>query len=818
MHTLWQDLRYGARMLLKHPGVTAIAVLTLALGIGANTAIFSVVNAVMLRPLSYRNPDRLVSLWENVPGRGRWRVTPANFLDWKTQNRVFEDVAAFGGTTLTLTGGGEPEQILGTRVSNGYFSVVGVEPMLGRLFVADEYEPGKGQVVVLGHDFWQRRFGGNKDLINEAITLDGRGYIVVGVMPPALYPGWPTTSGQISFDTKQQQYWVPMSFTAEWAGNRTAHVLGVLARLKSGLTPEAATADMNTIAARLEHDFAANKGEGIILNPFMNEVVGNVRPALFTLLGAVGLVLLIACANLAGLLLAQHAARAKEIAVRSALGASRLRLVTQFFIEGLLLSLLGTAVGLALARFGVEALTKLMPSRIPRLDQVQIDWRVLGFTLLLSLGTCLLFGLVPAWQATKPDLQTTLEQGHRTSGSSIARQRLRQLLVVFQVGLAVMLVVGAGLLIKSFWRLRQVDPGFKPERVLSASLTLPASKYANATDVNRFYNQLNENISALPGVQATAISYDHPLEANWVDAFSIEGKPDGDANASSSANFEAVSWDYFKTVGTEVSSGRQFTAQDDQDHPGVVIVNEAFARRYFPFEKALGQKLRLNAPARLWNNQQFASFEIVGIARNVKSAGLSAESEPTYYVPATQAPLTDMTVLVRTQGDPAALVSAIRQAVWSIDPNQPISDVNTLENIVSGSIAQPRLNMLLMGLFGALALLLATVGIYGLLSYSVTQRTQEIGIRLALGAQISDVLALVLRQGMALVLVGEALGLAGAFALSRLLRGLLFGVTPTDVSTFIAVSAVLFSVALLACYLPARRATKVDPLIALRYE
>jgi putative ABC transport system permease protein len=818
VHTLWQDLRYGARMLLKHPGVTAIAVLTLALGIGANTAIFSVVNAVMLRPLPYRNPDRLVSLWENVPGRGRWRVTPANFFDWKTQNRVFEDVAAFGATTMTLTGGGEPEQILGTRVSNGYFSVVGVDPMLGRLFAADEYEPGKGQVVVLGHDFWQRRYGGNRDLINKAITLDGRSYVVVGVMPPALYPGWPTTSGQISFDTKQQQYWIPMSFTAQWASNRNSHVLGVLARLKSGATLDAATADMNTIAARLEHDYAVNKGEGIILNPFMNEVVGNVRPALFTLLGAVGLVLLIACANLAGLLLAQHASRAKEIAVRSALGASRIRLVTQFFIEGLLLSLLGTAVGLALARFGVEALMKLMPSRIPRLDQVQIDWRVLGFTLLLSLGTCLLFGLVPAWQATKPDLQTTLEQGHRISGGSIARQRLRQLLVVFQVGLAVMLVVGAGLLIKSFWHLRQVDPGFKPERVLSTSLSLPASKYADLADVNRFYNQLNESIAALPGVEATAISYDHPLEANWVDAFTIEGKPDGDTSASSSANFEPVSWDYFKTVGAEVSSGRQFTAQDNQDHPGVVIVNEAFARRYFPLEKALGQKLRLSAPARLWNNRQFTSFEIVGIARNVKSAGLSAEVEPTYYVPATQAPLTDMTVLVRTQGDPTAIAPAIRQAVWSIDPNQPISEVNTLENIVSGSIAQPRLNMLLMGLFGALALLLAAIGIYGLLSYAVTQRTQEIGIRLALGAQISDVLSLILKQGLALVLVGEALGLAGAFALSRLLRGLLFGVTPTDVSTFIAVSAVLFSVALLACYLPARRATKVDPLIALRYE
>ncbi len=427
MNTLFQDLRYGARMLLKSPGVTAVAVVTLALGIGANTAIFSVVNAVMLRPLPYKNPDRVVSLWENVPEYGRWRVTPANFLDWKKQSTVFEDMAAFGASTMTLTGVGEPEQMMGTRASAGYFAVIGTEPMLGRSFVAEEYEPGKGQVVVLGHRFWQRRFGGDPTIINKAIALDGISYTVTGVMPPGIYPVWAYTSGRISFNQDEQQFWTPMSFTAQWAAVRTSHVLGVVGRLKGGVTIEQAAAEMNTIGARLEQEYAANKGEGIIVNPFMNEVVGAARPALLTLLGAVALVLLIACANIAGLLLAQHAARSKEIAIRAALGAGRGRLVRQFFLEGLLLSLMGTAAGIALAMFGIDLMLKLLPSPLPRFSQTQLDGRVLAFTFLLSFLTCLVFGLVPAWQASRLDLQATLEQGGRTSGTGASRQRFRQL-------------------------------------------------------------------------------------------------------------------------------------------------------------------------------------------------------------------------------------------------------------------------------------------------------------------------------------------------------------------------------------------------------
>ena len=818
MNTLWQDLQYGLRMLLKHPGVTAIAVLTLALGIGANTAIFSVVNAVLLNPLPYKEPDRLVSLWENVPTHGRWRASPANFFDWKKQNTVFEDVAAFGQTSLTLTGDGEPEQLVGTRVSSGYFPVVGAEPMLGRAFAPEEYEVGKGRVVVLGHALWQRRYAGDRNIVNRTITLDGSSHTVVGVMPPGIYPVSPLTTGRIVFDEQQQNFWLPMSFTANWAAARSAHVLGVVARLKPGISIEQAASEMNTIGARLEKEHAENRGEGIIVSPFMNEVVGDVRPALLTLLAAVGLVLLIACANVAGLLLAQHAGRSKEIAIRAALGAGRMRLVRQFFIEGLLLSLFGTVAGLAIAALGSKALLQFVPAGVPRLAQVSLDWRVLAFTMLISLGTCLIFGLVPAWHASKPDLQSALEQSGRSSGPGAGRLRFRQALVVFQVSIAVMLVIGAGLLIKSFWLLQKVDPGFQAESVLSAGLTLTISRYSEPEQINNFHKQLLERLSATPGVKSATIAYDHPLTSNWLDSFEIEGRAAAAEKRSQSANFIPIGPEYFDTVGLALAAGRKFTPTDDQDHSGVVIVNESFVKHYFPGENALGQRLKLGPPGRIWRNKKLTSFEIVGIVRDVKLAGLNAPSEPAYYVPASQAPLEDMTILVRTTTDPLSLVGAVRQAVWSIDPNQPISNVSTLEKVVDESIAQSRLNMLLMGLFGGLAMLLSAVGIYGLLSQAVTQRTQELGIRIALGAQVGDVLKLVIKQGMMLALAGEVIGLIGALALTRLIRGLLFGVTPNDVMTFVAVVGVLTIVALLACYIPARRATKVDPLIALRYE
>ena len=818
MNTLFQDLKYGLRMLLKHPLVTAIAVITLAFGIGANTAIFSVVNAVLLNPLPFREPDRVVALWESVPNQGRSRVTPANFHDWKKQNTVFEDVASFGRNSLTLTGDGEPEQLVGARVSSGYFAVIGVEPIIGRSFTPEEYELGKGRVVILGHALWQRRYGGDRNIINRNITLDDTPYTVVGVMPRGLYPVSPLNPGRITFDEQEQNFWLPMSFTAEWAAARSAHVLGVVARLKQGVSKEQATAEMNAIGRRLEKEYVANRGEGILVSPFMDEVVGNVRPALLTLLGAVGVVLLIACANVAGLLLAQHAGRSKEIAIRAALGAGRRRLARQFFIEGLLLSLLGTAAGLALASLGLKVLLQFVPAGVPRLAQVSLNWRVLGFTILIALGTCLIFGLIPALETSKLDLNSALEQSGRTSGPGASKLRFRQLLVVFQISMAVMLVIGAGLLVKSFWLLQRVDPGFESEHVLSAGLTLTLSKYSEPEQINNFHKQLLERVSAIPGVKHATVAYDHPLVSNWTDSFQIEGRVLPVDSRSQSANFVPIGPEYFDTVGLKLAGGRRFTPQDDADHPGVVLVNESFVKQYFPNENALGQKMRLGPPGRIWKNKKLTSFEIVGVVRDVKLAGLEAPSEPAYYIPASQAPLEDMTILVRTTTDPLSIVGALRQAVWSIDPNQPISSVSTLEQVVDDSVAPRRLNMLLMGLFGALAMLLSAVGIYGLLSHAVTQRTQEMGIRMALGAQVNDVLKLVLKQGMMLVAIGEIIGLLGAFALTRLIRGLLFGVTPNDVTTFVVVAAVLGIVALLACYFPARRATKVDPLIALRYE
>ncbi|PWT93383.1 MAG: hypothetical protein C5B55_04640 [Blastocatellia bacterium] len=815
--TITHDLRFGARMLLKHPTVTVVAVITLALGIGANSAIFSVVNAVLLRPLPYTDPDRLVALWANVPEHGRWRATPANFLDWKTQNTTFVDMAAYGAWTMTLTGDGEPEQILGSNVSSNYFGVVGVHPVIGRAFVGEEYAAGKNRVVILGDSLWRRRYAADPNIINKAITLNGEPYTVVGVMPRGIYPMWPTTSGHISFELDQQQFWVPMAFSGWFANLRGAHVVGVVGRLKPGVTIAQAREDMKTIAARLELEYPINKGEGIIVAPFMDELVGNVKPALFTLLAGVALVLLIACSNIAGLLLAQHATRSKEIAIRAALGAGRMRIMRQLLFEGALLALLGTVVGIAIARFGTAVIPVLVPQQIPRLTDVNLDWRVLGFTLLLSLFTCLFFGLVPAWQASKTDLQHALEQGRRTSIAA-GRQRLRQLLVVFQISMAVLLVISAGLLVKSFWLLQHVDPGFNAEHVLSVGLSLPGAKYAEPDQVNGFFNQLTQRVLALPGVQSAAISYDHPLEASWIDSFSIEGRAPLQPDETQSANFNPVGPDYFRAVGARIVSGRAFTPQDDQDHPGVAIVNEAFVRQYLPHDDVLHQRLKPSPPARIWKNERFTSFQIIGVVRNIKSAGLSAETDPAYYIPASQAPLADMVLLVRTQSDPNSLVSALRQAVWSIDPNQPIANVNTMEKLLAQSIAQPRLNMWLMGLFGVLALVLAAVGIYGLISYSVAQRTQEMGIRMALGAQVRDVLTLILKQGLALALVGEAIGLIAAFAATRLMRGLLFGVAPTDVTVFISVAVVLTSVGMLACYLPARRATKVDPLVALKCE
>ncbi len=817
MDNLIKDIRFGIRMLLAKPGFTVAAILTLALGIGANTAIFSIVEAVLLRPLPYKEPDRIVAVWETDLGKGgeRWRVAPANYFDWREQSAAFEEMALLGASSLNLTGAGEPEQLLGVRVSAGYFAVLGVEPVIGRSFLPEEDAPGKGQVVILSHGLWQRRFGSDPDIAGKTVTMDGNIYTIVGVMPPDIYPSWPTTSAKIMFQHSHQQFWIPAAFSDRWRASRRSHILGVIGRLKPGVTLDQAQAEMNTVAARLEQSFPENEDEGILVSPLMYEMVGNVRPALLVLLGTVGFVLLIACANIASLLLARFAARNKEIAIRAALGGTRLRLVRQFMVEGFLLSLLGGLTGVWLAVFGVDLIMKIIPEEIPRLDQVGLDAGVLLFTLLLAFVASLVFGLVPAIQSSKPNLLETLKEGGRTS-SVAGRQRLRRMLVVFQVGMAVVLVVGAGLLIKSFRELQRVDPGFNPDGVLVMDMTLPQSKYSEWHEVSGFYTQLLERINNLPGVKSAVLAYNHPLEATWINSFSIEDRPQPEEQPV--GKFRPVSAGYFRAMGIGLLRGREFTAQDDPDHPGVVIVNETLARRYFSGEEALGKRLGIGPPTAIWGDATPASFEIVGVVRDVKFLGLEAEVDPAFYVPTRQSPLSDMNVLVRTEGDPAALVASMRKEVWSLDSDQPISQVRTMEEIVAINMAQRRFNMLLMGLFGAVALILASVGIYGLLSYTVAQRTHEIGVRMALGASRSDVLKMVVGQGMALAVTGVMMGLIASFALTRLMESLLFGVSATDPLTFAAVSLLLITVALLACYLPARRATKVDPMVALRYE
>src|SRR5262245_29678242 len=820
MQTLLQDLRYGARMLRKQPGFALAAALTLALGIGGSTAIFSIIQTVLLRPLGFPAAERVLALWERTPEgkQPRSRAAPGNFYDWREQNQSFAEMAAFATAAMTLTGAGEPEQLRGAMVTPSYFKALDVRPALGRAFLPEESRPGKERVVLLGQGVWQRRFGADPNLLGQSVTLDDNSYTVIGVMGPGLFPVWPATTGKFSFDQSQQQFWVPLAETAEQHANRRSHVWGVIGRLKDGVTLRQAQTEMDAIGARLAEQYPQfNRGEGIILRPFADELVGDVRPALLILFGAVGMVLLIACANVAGLLLARYALRQKEVAIRAALGAGRARLLRQFLTEGLLLSLVGGASGVWLAAAGMDWLLKLIPVEIPRLAETSLDWRVLCFTLCLSLLTSLLFGLAPALQAARGDLREALQDGGRGSIGA-GPQRLRRALVSAQIALAVMLLVGAGLLIRSYERLQQVNPGFNPERLLAAELNLPPTQYTQWRQVSGFYDQLLERVRQLPGVESAAFAYDHPLEANWIDSFSIEGRPVPATGERLIAWLRIVSAGYFRTAGVALLRGREFSAQDDPQHPGAVIINEAFAAQYFPHEDPLGKRLRVTTPSGFWGAQIPASFEIVGVAGNVKFLGLNADSAPAYYLPDKQFPQESMCLLARTSGDPLAGAAALRQAVLSVDRAQPIAAIRTMESLMTAQTARARFNTVLMGLFGAVALALAMLGVFGLLSYQVAQQAREFGLRMALGAQPGDVLRLVIRQGLKPVIAGAGCGLLGAYALTRLMTALLFGVGATDLPTFVGVALLLTGVALLACWIPARRAAKVDPMIALRRE
>ncbi|MFP5261701.1 MAG: ABC transporter permease, partial [Blastocatellia bacterium] len=805
------------RMMLKGRAVTAIALVALALGIGANTAIFSVVNAVLLRPLPYKNADELVMLWQNNPsvqvGFDMLPVTVADFIDWRDQSQVFENISILESARLALTGLDRPERIGGAAVSASFFDLMGAEPIMGRVFRPEEDQPGANQVAVVSYALWQSRFAAAPDIVGRTMTLDGKDYTIVGVMPKGFQ--FPRSQDLPSYFQMppQTELWTPIGLTSKQIANRGSHNKAVIARLKPNITLEQAQAEMSTIASRLEKQYKEDEGYGVTVLPMRDQLVGDVRAALWVLLGAVGFVLLIACANVANLLLARAASRQKEIAIRTALGASRGRVLRQLLTESVLLSALGGLLGVLLAVWGIDVLLAVSPDNIPRKDEIGIDGAVMGFTLLISLMTGVLFGLAPALQASRFNLNETLKEGVR--GSTGGHNRVSGLLVVAEVALSLVLLVGAGLMTRSFSNILRVDPGFTTENLLSMQIALPDNKYPEDRQQVAFFEQALERIRALPGAgQVSAVS-DLPLSGTEeIDQFTIEGRPaPPNLNDTPLADFRFIDHDYFATMGTPLLAGRPFTEQDNAKSPGVVIISESLARRYFPDEDPLGKRIR---PGDAESKGPWLT--IIGVVTNVKHSGLEADPRPQLYFPYPQKFWGRMTIVARTSVDPKSFTAAMRDAVWAIDKDQPITNVETMEQYLAASVSHRRFNLIMLAAFSVIALILAGAGLYGVMSYSVTQRTHEIGIRMALGAKKRDILRLVLRQGLILVVAGLAIGLSAAFALTRFLSSILFGVSATDPVAFAGVSAALAIVALAACYVPARRAVKVDPMVALRYE
>jgi putative ABC transport system permease protein len=801
METFIQDLRYGVRVLLKSPGFTATAIIALALGIGANTAVFSVVNTVLLKPLPYKNSDRLILMFgaSLETGQVSGSVSPPDFVDYRQQNTTLERLAAVTGASFSLTGGGEPERIQSARVSEGFFETFGIDPLYGRTFTSEEEQAGRDQVVILGNGIWQRRFGADPSLLGQTIMLNDKSYTVVGIMPQGFqYP-------------RDVELWVPFAFGIPQTSVRRFHYLRPVGLLKPGVSLQQAQSDFTSIARRLSEQYPdSNRDYGAGLVSMTERVVGDMRQPLWILSGAVGFVLLIACANVANLLLARASARQKEIAIRSALGASRGRVTRQLLTESLLLSLGGGALGLLVAWWGVEALVALSSDNIPRVKEVGIDGRVLGFTMLVSLLTGVVFGLIPAIHASRTDLNETLKEGGRSAATALG-QWARRALVVFEVAIALFVLIGAGLMIKSFMRLSEVDPGFKPENVLTMQVALTQGKYPEAAQRVNFFRQMIHRLEALPGVQAVGTISELPMSGQNNDTrFSIEGRAADPANQTY-ANARVASPDYFDALGIPLLKGRYFSEADSETAPHVVIISESFAREFFPDEDPIGRHISID------QGEQWKG-EIIGVVGNIRHRGLSSEPWREMYVSQYQIPTGSMNLVVRAATDPTRLTAAIKGEVQAMDRDVPIYTIRTMENLVSESVAQPRFRTLLLAIFAAVALVLAAVGIYGVMSYYVTQRTHEIGVRMALGASSRDVMRLVVGHGMALAIAGVGIGLAGSFLLTRLMASLLYQVSASDPATFVAISIMLTAVALLASYIPARRATKVDPMVALRYE
>ena len=818
MNGLLQDIRYGIRMWIKNPVFTAVAIFTLALGIGANSAIFSVINAILFRELPYEKPEQLVLLWGDNPraqlASRQLPTSAANFLSWREQSQSFTELAAFRAWPFIVTGGDNPERIWGARVSGNLFQLLGVKPVLGRNFLPEEDAAGGAPVVIISHNLWQRRFGSDSSVIGKNLQVDGKSYMITGVTLPQF--GFPQTTGMPALFRfpEHTDLWMPLALTDEEKANRNTHNLAVIGRLKPSMTVEQTQAEMSNIASRLAQQFESNKDLNISVSSLHEQMVKQSRPTLYVLLAAVGFVLLIACANVANLLLGRAAARQREVAVRIALGARRSRLIRQLLTESLMLSVTGGLLGLLIGVAGYSVLVAVSPPGLFYTKNIGLDLRVLGFTLLLSILTGIIFGLVPALQTSKTDLHEVLKENGRGNIGSRARNRFRSLLVVSEVALALMLLIGAGLLINSFLRLQKTKLGFNPQNVLTMEIMLPflpPSPYAgDAQRMSGFFTSALERIAALPGVTAAGAVTSLPLSGGVQSAkFIARELPPPASGQEPSAQYAVITPDYFRTIEAPLLRGRVFDNQDTATSAPVIIINEACARMLWPNEEAVGKHLSIGFEGSV-------TREIVGVVGDTKQSDIDIDAKPAMYLPHLQSPTPLMTILVRTISDPTNLNAAVRSQISSVDKDVPVSNMMTMDKVVSTSLAPRNFNMVLLSIFAVVALVLAVIGIYGVLSYSVTQRTHELGLRMALGAQQNDVLKLVLNQGLKLILLGVVTGLIGAFALMRLMSSLLFGVASSDPVTFGLIAGLLSVVALIACYFPARRATKVDPIIALR--
>ena len=812
MNSIFQDLRYGLRMLLKSPVITGVATLALALGIGANTAIFSVVHAVLLRSYPYADGDRLAIVWENrKSGKGNPQnvINLGNFSDWKSQNTVFTDMAAFFDLNSNLTGDGDPEEIPGQIATTNLFSLLGVNPIKGRTFAPDDGKTGQSRVVVISYDLWQRRFGGDPNIIGRKITLNNQPNEIIGVLPPEV--GWFVQKG--SQLNKAPQIWSPWQISDELRQRRGRFARAV-ARLKPGVTMEQAQNEMNVIGARLEQQYPEfNTKWGVTVVPLRTQFAGEIRKPLMILLGAVGFVLLIACANVANLLLARAASRKKEIALRAGLGASRWRIARQLLTESLLLSAIGGALGLLLAWWGTKALLTLSPPELVDLRSTAVNIPVLLFTFGLALVTGILFGLVPAFEASRFDINEPLKESGKGVVGGTRAQKVRNVFVVAQVALALVLLIGAGLMMKSLNHLQSVDAGFDPTNVLTMRVNLPARKYDTDSKILSFFRQAAEQIGAAPGVESVGtintIPFGGPHSGTNID---IVGQPKRPAGQSLGTGVCVTDANYFQTMRIPLKRGRLYTPQEVLEERHVVVVNEAFARENFPGEDPIGKRVII------YMKDDNQPSEIIGVVGDSKHKGLDAQVEPMSYWPHAELTYSSMTFAIRTRGDSSAAATAARNVIHQLDPDQPIGEVITMNGLMARSVARSRFNSLLLAIFSGVAMLMAAVGIYGVMSYSVLQRTHEIGVRMALGAQRSDVLRLILKQGTLLAITGVVVGLAGSFGLTRLMSTLLFEVAATDATTFAVVALGLFGITFLASYIPAWRATRVNPLTALRYE